>query len=41
MTKIEVDNKLLEEAKKVFPETKGLTWTGLVDFLIRRAMEKK
>jgi len=40
-TMVRVDKKLLDEAQLKFPEAKGLTWTGLVDFLIRYALKQK
>ena len=38
--KLAVDRHLLDKARQKFEETKGLTYTGLVDFLIRKAMKE-
>ena len=40
-TKIEVKNKLLEDAKKAFPYLQGLPATGLVDAVLRWAIDEK
>ena len=37
---VRVETWLLEEAHTKFPETKGLTATGLVDYLIRKALKE-
>jgi len=38
-TRAYVNVKLLEKARGKFPETKGLTYSALIDFLIRKALE--
>jgi len=37
--KLAVDKELLDKAYHKFAETRGLTYTGLVDFLIRKLLE--
>ena len=39
--KISVDKTLLDHAKTLYPETKGLNYTGLTDFLVRLAIKTK
>jgi len=34
------DKELLDRAKEVFPETKGLTYSSLVDYLIRKVLKE-
>lgn len=36
---VRVPEALLEKAKNQFPEAKGLTYAGLVDLLIRKALK--
>lgn len=37
-TRIYADRKLLDDLKKAYPETRGMTYTGLVDWLMRWAI---
>ena len=39
MARLEVDEKLLEQLKKAYSETEGLTYTGLVEWSIRKLLK--
>jgi hypothetical protein len=37
---VRVETALLQQARKLFPESQGLTATGLVDLLIRKVLKE-
>ena len=39
--KISIDKGLLEDYTKKYPELKGLTFTGIADIMLRKALEAK
>jgi len=39
--RVYLDRDLLDTAKKQIPETEGLTYSGLAEFLIRRSLQKQ
>jgi len=38
---VRVDIKLLQKAKEIMPETRGMTYSGLVELLIRKALNEE
>ena len=38
MARLEVDTVLLDQVKAKYPEIKGLTYTGMVEWLARKAL---
>ena len=40
-TRVWIDVDLLEAVRKMYPETEGMTWTGLTDYILRQALKKE
>ena len=38
LARLEVDEKLLDQIKEAYPEMKGLTYTGLVEWALRKVL---
>jgi len=40
VVKINVNKELVDQLKEKYPETKGLTYTGLVDLMLRKVLKE-
>jgi len=40
-SRLQVEKQLLNELRKSYPETKGMTYTGIVDWALRKLLTLK